>query len=90
MEKTLLGKRWKTGVPRPARKDKMECSRFMKKLGVVAHAFNPSTTTPGRECEIEVGKDQTVWYSIDLEDDKGLSWPRLLQRQGFGKRRESM
>lgn len=48
------------------------------------------TTTPGRECEIEVGKDQTVWYSIDLEDDKGLSWPRLLQRQGFGKRRESM
>lgn len=85
MEKTLLGKRWKTGVPRPARKDKMECSRFMKKLGLKV-----GTTTPGRECEIEVGKDQTVWYSIDLEDDKGLSWPRLLQRQGFGKRRESM
>lgn len=82
MEKTLLGKRWKTGVPRPARKDKMECSRFM--------GLKVGTTTPGRECEIEVGKDQTVWYSIDLEDDKGLSWPRLLQRQGFGKRRESM
>lgn len=42
-----------------------------------------------RQCEIDVGKDQTVVVHR-LEDDKGLSWPRLLDRQGLSMRRESM